>query len=124
MGSLDQANMIVVVDHCQSDYEPLIAAGEARGIRFTFVKTAEIAVRFCPRTSVLAWIINMRLPCTTGLELYESLKSRLGGVPVLMVDDEYDAGRELSVLRLGRLHYLCKPLEASWIEHLHLQGEQ
>lgn len=119
MNRQSEGNVIMVVDPCQSDYEPLIAAGEARGIRFTFLKTAEEALRFHVPSGILAWMINMQLPCATGLELYELLRSRLAGVPVLMVDNAYDVNRELSVLAKGRMHYLCKPLEASWLGQLH-----
>jgi DNA-binding response OmpR family regulator len=113
-----EANVIMVVDPCRSDYEPLIAAGEARGIRLQFLKTAEDALRCHAPPGILAWMINMQLPCMTGLELYELVRPRLANVPVLMVDNRYDAARELSVLTMGRLHYLCKPLGASWLDQL------
>jgi DNA-binding response OmpR family regulator len=105
----------MVVDPCPHAYEQLAAAGKARGIRFTFLKTAEEALHSHPGRSVLAWMINMQLPCMTGLELFELLRPHLANVPVLIVDNEYDAARELSVLETGRLHYLCKPLDASWL---------
>ena len=119
MSKSTEASVIMVVDPCQSDYGPLIAAGEARRIRFEFLNSAEEALRSHARRGVLAWMINMQLPCMTGLELYELLRSRLARVPVLMVDDRYNATRELSVLSVGRLHYLCKPLDGSWLDHLH-----
>ena len=122
MTRASQANVIMVVDPAHSDYQSLIAAGEARGIRFRFLKTVEEALRSHPPPDVLAWMINMQLPRVSGLELYELLRSRLGDVPVLMVDDQYDAAHELSVLTVGRPHYLCKPLEASWIDKL--RGEE
>jgi DNA-binding response OmpR family regulator len=118
MTTASQASVIMVVDPAQSDYEPLVAAGETSGIRFRFLSTVEEALRLHPPPRVLAWIINMALPPLSGLELYGLLRSRLGGVPVLIVDDQYDAARELSVLTRGGPHYLCKPLEASWIDHL------
>jgi DNA-binding response OmpR family regulator len=118
MSGQPEGNVIVVVDPCQSDYELLIQAGKSRGIRFAFLKTDEEALRLHAPAGVLAWMINMQLPCLTGLELYELLRPRLAGVPVLMVDNQYDAARELSVLTMGRLHYLCKPLEAAWIDRI------
>ena len=119
MSKQSEGNVIMVVDSCPSDYERLVAAGKTSGSRFTFLKTAEEALRSRAPPGVLAWMICMQLPCMTGLELFELLRPRLANVPVLMVDDEYDAARELSVLRMGRLHYLCKPLESSWIQQLH-----
>jgi DNA-binding response OmpR family regulator len=119
MSNLPNGNVIMVVDPCPNDYEPLVAAGEANGVHFTFLSTGEQAVRSRgPPSGALAWMINMQLPCLTGLELYELMRSRLANVPVLMVDDQYDAERELSVLTTGRLHYMCKPLEPSWIDKL------
>ena len=118
MTRASQAGVIMVVDPVQGDYASLIAAGETSGIRFRFLRTVEEALRWHPPPGVLAWIINMQLPPLSGLELYRLLRSRLGGVPVVMVDDQYDAARELSVLTAGRPHYLCKPLEASWINQL------
>jgi len=118
MTRVPQAAVIVVVDPAHSGYESLIAAGEASGIRFRLLSTAEEALRWRPPPGVLAWIINMRLPPLSGLELYGLLRSRLGDVPVLLIDDQYDAARELSVLAAGRPHYLCKPLEVSWIDQL------
>ena len=118
MTRASQAGVIMVVDPAHSDYESLIAAGQTSGIRFRFLSTVEEALRLHPPPGVLAWIINIELPRVSGLELYELLRSRLGDVPVLMVDDQYDADHELSVLTVGRPHYLCKPLEASWIDKL------
>ena len=118
MTRASQGGVIMVVDPAHSDYESLIAAGETSGIRFRFLSTVEEALRLHPPPGVLAWIINIELPPLSGLELYGLLRSRLGGVPVVMVDDQYDAARELSVLTRGGPHYLCKPLEASWIEQL------
>ena len=118
MTRASQGGVIMVVDPGQSDYESLIAAGETSGIRFRFLSTVEEALRLHPPPGVLAWIINIELPPLSGLELYALLRSRLGGVPVLMVDDQYDAARELSVLTRGGPHYLCKPLEACWIDQL------
>jgi DNA-binding response OmpR family regulator len=114
-----EGNLIMVVDSCPDDYERLVVAGDASGIQFTFLKTAEQALRFHAGPSVLVWMINMQLPCMTGLELFELLRPRLAHVPVLMVDDKYDAARELTVLEMGRLHYLCKPLDPSWLNVLH-----
>ncbi len=118
MTRVSQAAVIMVVDPDLSDYRSLIAAGEASGIRFRSLSTAEEALRSRTPPGVLAWIINMQLPPLNGLELYGLLRSRLGDVPVLLVDDQYDAARELSVLAMGHPHYLCKPLEVSWIDHL------
>jgi DNA-binding response OmpR family regulator len=114
-----EGNLIMVVDSCPDDYERLVVAGDANGIQFTFLKTAEQALRSHAGPSVLVWMINMWLPCMTGLELFELLRPRLAHVPVLMVDDVYDAVRELTVLEIGRLHYLFKPLDASWLNGLH-----
>ena len=99
-------------------YEPLKAAGQASGIGFTFLATADEALRSPAPAGVLAWMINMQLPDMSGLELYQLLRSRLANVPVLMVDEQYDAAREVSVLTVGRLHYVCKPLDSSWVEKL------
>lgn len=110
-----EGNVIMVVDDYPDDYQRLVAAGKASGIRFTFLKTAEEALRSHPGPSVLAWMINMQLRCMTGLELFELLRPRLAHIPVLMVDDEYDAAREFCVLEMGRLHYLCKPLGPLWL---------
>ena len=105
----------MVVDSCLDDYERLVAAGKASGIQFTFLKTAEQALRSHAGPSVLVWMINVRLPCMTGLELFALLRPRLARVPFLMVDDQYDAARELIVLKVGRLHYVCKPLDPTWL---------
>ncbi len=113
-----EAGVIMIVDPCQSDYAPLIASGEASRIRFKFLTTIEEALRWHPPPGVLAWMIHMELPGLSGLELYELLRSRIADVPVLMVDDQYDAARERSVLQMGRPHYMCKPLATSWIDRL------
>ena len=117
-----EAGVIVVVDPRRSDYTSLMVAGEASGIRFKFLTTVEEVLRFHAPPRVLAWMINMALPGVSGLELYELLRARLADAPVLMVDDQYDAARERSVLTMGRPHYLCKPLAASWIGQLRREG--
>ncbi len=118
VSKLSTANVIMVIDPSETDYEPLKAAGQASGIGFTFLATADEALRSPAPAGVLAWMINMQLPDMSGLELYQLLRSRLANVPVLMVDDQYDAAREVSVLTIGRLHYVCKPLDSSWVEKL------
>jgi len=54
----------------------------------------------------------------TGLELYERLRPRLENIPVFMVDDQCDSANEIAVLATGRLHYLCKPVEAALLDAL------
>lgn len=111
-------NVIMVVDPCELDYGELVAAGDASGLRFTFLSSGEQALRWPADARIVAWMIALQLPDMTGLELQQRLRPRLGRTPVIMVDGRYDAGREVSVLAVGHPYYACKPLDGSWVDKL------
>jgi DNA-binding response OmpR family regulator len=108
----------MVVDPCEADYAAVVVAGESSGIRCTFLQTGEQAVRRHADAGVRAWMINVQLSDMTGLELYQRLQPRLEKIPVIIVDDHYDAVHELSVLAVGHPYYAWKPLDGSWVGKL------
>src|SRR5262245_21075968 len=110
--------MIMVVDACEADYAAVVAEGEASGIRCTFLHTGEQALHWHADAGRGVWMINMQLSDMSGLELYQLLRHRLDETPVIMVDDHYDADREISVLAVGHPYYAWKPLDGSWVARL------
>ena len=118
--SQQHGKCIVVVDPCPTDYLPLMAAGRSRSLSFCFFSCGAdaLGLRWCGAGQARLWMINICLPDMTGLELCELLQPRLAGTPALLIADRYDPDDELSVLGTGTLHYVCKPLKASWLNNL------
>ncbi len=65
------------------------------------------------------WIVNVRLPDISGLDLVEMLQPRRAGSVLLMMADQYHAEDEIRALSLGVDQYSCKPLEAAYLRQWH-----
>jgi len=109
---------LLVIDTAERDYQSLSSRAEQLGIRFCFLSDPDEALARSTFDDVLACLINIELRGMTGLELYERLRPRLENIPVFMVDDQCDSANEIAVLATGRLHYLCKPVEAALLDAL------
>jgi DNA-binding response OmpR family regulator len=108
----------MVVDPNEGDYRQLLMHAESLGVHFRFTHTGAEALACRTLDKIAAWLINIQLPDMTGLELYHFLSQRQTQAPVLIVDNQYAEDREVTVLATGRLHYLCKPVNAYWIESI------
>ncbi len=113
-----QVKVIVVVDPNITDYLPLVSDGKSRSQSFCFFTTGADALRWSRAGQAQLWMVNFQLPDMTGLELCELLRGRLIQTPVLVVSNSYDSDSERSVLETGWLHYVCKPLENTWLKYL------
>jgi len=113
-----QDNAIVIVDPATADYMPLVIAGRSRLWSFYFFTAGSDAMRWHHARHTRLWMINIRLPDMTGMELCEAMRPRLERIPVVLISDEYDPAEELAVFSAGTLHYMCKPLDLSLVSAL------
>ena len=106
---------VIIVDPQPNDYSELLPVAERRKSRVDFFTTGDAALRNAKAKPRTCWLINLRLPDMSGLDLYELLRNRTAGASVFLVADEYDAEAEISVLRTGTAQFACKPLHPSWV---------
>lgn len=108
---------ILVVDPCPADYTALVAAGQAHGVHFCFLPDGHTALESRAPARFDVAVFNIQLPDMSGLELYQLLKTKLESRPVFLVANRYRRQDEVVVLRTGTLHFLCKPIEPSFLDH-------
>ena len=99
---------VVVVDPRPSDYHGLAALAEEHGWHIHLLTTASAAMRFTSGTLSELWMINIRLPEMSGIDLLEMLRERHDHTLMLIVSDRYDIDDEQSACRAGAASYLCK----------------
>ncbi len=109
--------MLVVVDPDRAGYNAIAAAAENDDTGVRFLASGQAALRLNPIAGTALWLISIELPDMTGFDLYEMLRERLEeGTAVCMVAATYRAEDELRACRAGATMYVCKPLEATWLE--------
>ena len=107
---------VVVVDACVDDYVGLVEPAKAQAIRLTITTTGAGALRLASSFPEALWLVSTRLPDMHGLRLLEMLRSFLPGLTAFVVDTVHDEQHERQALQLSATHYLCKPVQFSWIE--------
>ena len=109
--------MIVVVDPDRAGYNAIAATAENDGTSVHFLAGGRAALRLNPIGGVALWLINVELPDMSGFDLFEMLRERLDeGTAVCMVAATYRVEEELRACRAGATMYVCKPLEATWLQ--------
>ncbi len=109
--------MIVVVDPDRAGYGAIAAVAANDDTDVHFLASGQAALRLHPIAGAGLWLINVELPDMTGFDLYEMLRERLDeGTVVCMVAATYGVEEELRACRAGATMYVCKPLEASWLQ--------
>ena len=109
---------VLIVDAQPGDYLPILTSGRQPATHWQVYRTGTDALQSANAEGAHLCLINTRLPDMLGLELYGLLKSRLRVIPVVFVADRYRRDDELSVLQTGTLHFVCKPLEPSFLERI------
>ncbi|NIP85970.1 MAG: response regulator [Planctomycetales bacterium] len=108
---MPNTSTVYVVDPEPEDYQALVRSTLSRETRFEFVPSGRDALRHNAKMRPDLWIINVRLPDMSGIDLHAMLHSRTPNVPCYLIGDDYAVEDELSARQSGATMYLCKPLE-------------
>ena len=106
---------LVIVDPRPQDYGALMASPAARDLLFQFAISASDALRISRWGRRSIWLINIRLPDGSGMELAAAIRARDPHSVVHLVGDEYDPAQEVAARVCGVAMYLCKPADVSWL---------
>jgi len=107
---------IVVVDRDPSEVRRLLESIPQDPPALCSLPSGRSALRMPPQPDDLLWLINSQLPDISGCELFEMLRDRFHGVPVIIVADRYSIEEERSACRAGATLYLCKPLDGQVLQ--------
>ncbi|MCE9547823.1 MAG: response regulator [Planctomycetia bacterium] len=110
-----KSTTICVVDAAPGDYSSLCDAVPLHEGRMQFVPSGRAALRIDPKLDPDLWIINLRLPDMSGLDLYPMIRARFPDVPIYLVADEYSTSDEVLARSSGATMYFCKPLQGEWL---------
>lgn len=108
----------VVADSRPADYAAVRAALASPVVAWRFVTTAHEALHVARRQHVDLWLINTKLPDLSALELCGMLRNSHLPQAVCVVADACDADAERGARIRGASLFLCKPLDAGWLEGL------
>lgn len=112
---MSNCTTVCVVDPEPGDYQALVQKVPAQQTRFEFVHSGRDALRHYARSRPDLWIINVRLPDMSGMDLYEMLHSRSPDVLCYLVGDDYQPEDEMNARQSGATMYLCKPVQSEWL---------
>lgn len=107
---------VCIVDAHPHDYARLLAEFDDGGIVFHFATTAEDALHLRVGADAI-WLVNFRLPDSTGTELHAQLRER-GSHAIFVVSDRYEPVDELAARVAGAPFYVVKPADACWLADL------
>ncbi|HUS38455.1 MAG TPA: response regulator [Pirellulales bacterium] len=106
---------VCVVDPVPEDYAHLTSGKSGGPTRFEFINSGRDALRHNAQSKPDVWIINLRLPDMSGVDLREMLSARTPDVPCYLVGDDYRPEDELDARRCGATMYFCKPVRREWV---------
>jgi two-component system nitrogen regulation response regulator GlnG len=106
---------LVVVDDRFDDYAALRNRVAQHGLTMEVIGTGQEALRREAINAPNLWVVNMRLPDISGMDLTEMLRSRYPGVPVCLISDVYCSEEEIAARCTGAELYTCKPLEPEFL---------
>lgn len=106
---------VVVVDAQPNDYATVARNIRRDNLDIVFLPTGRAALRFHEKIPPRLWVINIRLPDMSGLDLYKMLEQRWPDTPVYLVGDDYRPEDEIHARMSGATFYFCKPLESDWL---------
>ena len=109
--------MIFVVDPDTSDYAALASLLADRDWTLHFLPAARRALRLDVHLVVDLWIVNVRLPDMSGLDLVALFRQQRDGETVFAVTDQYCREDEVRALSLGVASYLCKPIDPACVRN-------
>lgn len=107
---------LVVVDACIEDYAALFTDERLHELSYRHFTTGEEALQRFDAALATLWMVNMRLPDMSGVSFLHLLRHRLRWRPVFLVGDVYSSEDEVSARAAGASAYLCKPVNAAWLQ--------
>jgi CheY-like chemotaxis protein len=107
---------LLIVDARLDDYVTLVGQLEWLDAQATLFSTGEEALRANRVAQSSLWIINVRLPDMSGVNLLEHIRRRSRRSNIFLVGDAYSAADELAARAAGATAYFCKPPTAAWLE--------
>lgn len=102
---------ILVVDDEDSIREVVASLLGARGYECTVATNGREALQKFPQATPDLVLSDIVMPEMDGLRLLESIQSRDGDVPVIMVTALHDINTAIEAIRRGAYDYLLKPFE-------------
>ena len=107
---------LVIVDPSPDGYDAIADQAAFHGVQCRHFRSGhELLEKGVPPLAAV-WLINCELPDMTGVALSRLLKPRLRHASVFLVADEYDMDTEIDVLSCGYAQFVCKPIDAMWLE--------
>ncbi|NIL97658.1 MAG: response regulator [Planctomycetales bacterium] len=106
---------VYVVDPEPEGYQTLMQGVKGQQTRFEFVSSGRDALRRNAKARPDLWIINVRLPDMSGMDLQQMLHARNPDVPCYLVGDQYQPEDEVKARQCGATMYFCKPLRREWV---------
>jgi CheY-like chemotaxis protein len=110
-----QTKQLVIVDPKADDYNDLVDLVESGAIRWTITSTGASSLRLVNGHLDALWLISVKLPDMSGLDLLEMLRSMAPQLTIFVVDESYESQREFRALQHSAARYLCKPVQKDWI---------
>jgi len=105
---LESQSHIVVIDPRPHDYRDMTLLAGGYGWHIHFLTSGAAAIQFAPRGHPAVWMINVRLPDMSGLDLVEMLREQEVAGRIFAVADQYDDAEEVSACCRGADLYVCK----------------
>lgn len=111
---------LVIVDAHPEHYDSFLRALGCATEHHSFAD-GHSALASLPRFLSADWLINMRLPDSSGAELLRLIRDRRPGTRVALVADVYSTTDELAARAAGATAFLCKPANVRWIQECRWQ---
>lgn len=112
--TINSLDLLVVDD--DSHYASLTAAAKESGLHVSVVADGHAALQLASKRPPRVWMANLALADMSGVELMQVVRARRSATPFYLISNRYSADDELTARTAGATGYLCKPVNATWLE--------
>ena len=109
---------ILVIDDDRSVRHLISKAFEDTDVEVLSAATAEEGMRLLGESSMDAVLLDILLPETSGLDLFESIRRVDAKLPVIFITSLASSETAIKAMTLGAFDYLLKPLDLARIRDL------
>jgi two-component system nitrogen regulation response regulator GlnG len=109
---------ILVIDDDRSVRHLIEKAFEGSDVQVVSAATAEEGLRLQRETQPDAALLDILLPKTSGLELFEELREADAKLPIVFITSLASSDTAIKAMTLGAFDYLLKPLDVGRIREL------
>jgi len=109
---------ILVIDDDRSVRHLIEKAFEGSDVQVVSAATAEDGLRFQRETRPDVALLDILLPKTSGLELFEELREADSKLPIVFITSLASSETAIKAMTLGAFDYLLKPLDVGRIREL------